>query len=180
VINKIDVLSGKKLCTSCKKLNGHTPSCSQYKKPNPQLSQRECRLVAGLSAGHDLVKTIEQGGNFQAAANEYKRWAPAQKHLEEWTDRQVIPYKPVSGDIIEVKGEEFSVVEVRGISNEHGVELLTLVVKPLHRSETKSESLSRTSDRQPIAISKRKPLSTAKACVKRSGTGKASVENPAA
>src|SRR5882762_11266299 len=64
VITKIDLLSGKKLCESCKKMDGHTPSCPRYKKPNPQLSSKECRLIAGLSAGHDLVKAIEQGGNF--------------------------------------------------------------------------------------------------------------------
>jgi hypothetical protein len=179
-INKIDLLSGKKLCPSCKKFNGHTPSCPRYKKPNQHLSPRECRLLAGLGAGHDLVKVIEQGGDFHAAANEFKRSAPTQERLEEWTDRQVMPYQPASGDVIAMEGEEFTVLEVRGISTVDHVRLLTLVVKPLHRSETKSESLSKTSDRQPAAIGKRKPLSTAKACVKRSDAEKASAENPAA
>ncbi len=156
-INKIDLLSGKKLCPSCKKFNGHTPSCPRYKKPNQHLSPRECRLLAGLNAGHDLVKAIEQGGNFQAAANEYKRWAPTQKRLAEWTDRQVIPYQPVSGDIIEMKGEEFTVLEVRGISNVHDVQLLTIAVEPVRRVKSASEALTETPEQEPVAIRQPKP-----------------------
>jgi len=173
VINKIDVLSGKKLCPSCKKINGHTPSCPRYKKPNPQLSQRECRLIAGLNAGHDLVKAVEQGGNTRAAANEYKRWSPTQERLAEWTDRQVLPYQPQSGDVIAVRGEEFSVREVRGISNEHGVQLLTLAVETLHRAKALSEPLTKTAESKPFAIRKRKTRSTARECLRGSGTGKA-------
>jgi hypothetical protein len=158
VINKIDVLSGKKLCPSCKKINGHTPSCPRYKKPNPQLSQRECRLIAGLNAGHDLLKAIEQGGNTRAAANEYKRWSPTQERLAEWTDRQVLPYQPQSGDVIAFKGEEFTVLEVRGISNADGVQVLTIAVEPLHRAKALSEPLTKTPESKPVAMRKRKRM----------------------
>jgi len=168
VINKIDVLSGKKLCESCKKMDGHTPSCPRYKKPNPQLSSKECRLIAGLSAGHDLVKAIEQGGNFEAAANEYKRWAPSPERLEAWTDRQVIPYEPHVEDVIAVKGEEFIVFEVRGISNGDGAEqLLTLAVEPRHGGAGET-----TSETKPVAIDD-KPRSTARECLEESDAGKA-------
>jgi hypothetical protein len=158
VINKIDVLSGKKLCKSCKKMNGHTPSCPRYKNPNPQLTVRECRLIAGLSAGHDLVQAIEQGGNFRAAANEYRRWAPTQERLAEWTDRQVLPYQPQSGDVIAVNGEEFSVLEVRGISDRDGaVQLLTLAVEPLHAAKVVPGLLTKTSETKLVAAGQRRP-----------------------
>ena len=136
-INKIDLLSGKNLCPSCKKMNGHTPSCPHYKKPMPQLSTRECRLVAG----HDLVKAIEHGGNLHAAANEFKRWAPTQERLAEWTDRQVIPYQPQFGDVIAVEGEEFTVLEVRGISTVQHVQLLTIALNPLDSAKAVPEPL---------------------------------------
>jgi hypothetical protein len=136
VINKIDMLGGKTICKSCKKMNGHTPSCPRYKTPNLQLSSRECKLIAGLSAGHDLVNAIEHGGNFQAAADEFKRSAPTQERLEAWTYRQGLPYQPSSGDVIAVEGEEFMVLEVRGISNEDNVP---------HRSEANSEPLTHPS-----------------------------------
>jgi hypothetical protein len=157
VINKIDLLSGKKLCTSCKKLKGHTPSCPRYKKPNQHLSPRECRLLAGLNAGHDLVKAIDQGGNFQAAANEFKRWAPTQERLAEWTDRQVMPYQPQFGDVIAMEGEEFTVLEVRGISTVDHVQLLTIALKPLDNAKAATERLTEVSVTKPVAIRQHKP-----------------------
>jgi hypothetical protein len=180
VITKIDLLSGKQLCASCKKMDGHTPSCPHYKKPMPQLSLRECRLLAGLNAGHDLVKAIEKGGDFHAAANEFKRWAPTQERLAVWTDRQVMPYQPQFGDVIALEGEEFTVLEVRGISNEHEVQLLTIALKPLNRAKAVTEPLTKVSETKPVAIRKLKPLATASRCLKGSDAGKATSENSAA
>ncbi len=133
VINKIDQLGGKKLCLSCKKVDGHTPSCKRYKKPAPQLSPKECRLLAGLSAAHDLVKAVEHGGNVAEAVREYKKFAPTPERLDEWIDQQVIPYQPTSGDVLVVDGQQVTVLEVRGISTEDDAHILTIAVEPVTR-----------------------------------------------
>jgi hypothetical protein len=180
VITKINLLSGKKLCASCKKMDGHTPSCPHYKKPMPQLSPRECRLLAGLNAGHDLVKAIEQGGDLLAAANEFKRSAPTQERLEEWTDRQVVPYQPQVGDVIAVAGEEFTVLEVRGISNEFEAQLLTIALKPLNRAKAVTEPPTKVSETKPVVIRNCKALATAGKDLKGTDAGGATSENSAA
>jgi hypothetical protein len=153
VINKIAVLGGKKLCPSCGKANGHTPSCRKYKAPAPQLSPNECRLIGVLNAANDLLKAVEQGGNIQAAAKEYKNCAPTQQRLEEWIERQVLPYKPEPGDVIAVNGQEFVLLEVCGVSEEDSAHVLTIALEPVRRANA-------TPATQPAVAGQRKPPSS--------------------
>ena len=160
VLNKIDVLNGKKLCPSCNKTNGHTPSCPKYKKPAPQLSLKECRLLAGLSAGNDLVKAIKQGGDVDAAISEYRKAAPTPERLEEWVEQRVIPYQPESGDLLVVHGQQFTLVEVRDVSEYGDDYLLTLAVAPVRLSKDVPATATKDFENAVAEGTFRKPAAT--------------------
>lgn len=53
------------------------------------LTELEARLLGTASAGHDLVKALEQGGNVEAAAKEFLDHAPTPERIEEYIERPV-------------------------------------------------------------------------------------------
>jgi len=62
VINKIDELAGKKLCTECKKAGGHLPSCSRHPQPIPHLNNSARRaLIDGNHRAVEIVTSLEAG-----------------------------------------------------------------------------------------------------------------------
>ncbi|MGE5114530.1 MAG: hypothetical protein ACM3JB_27025 [Acidobacteriaceae bacterium] len=130
---KIDIVSGKKLCPSCGKEKGHTPSCPYYEKRHPALTAKECSLIAALTAGNDLVRALECGGNIVEAAGEYSKLAPSPERLEQWTDRQIVPYVPKIEDVIAIDGEEYSIAEIRASKHMDGL-VVSLVVLSLNGS----------------------------------------------
>ncbi len=62
VINKIDELKGKKLCTECKKAGGHLPSCSRHPEPIPHFNKADRRaLIDGNHKAVEIVTALEAG-----------------------------------------------------------------------------------------------------------------------
>jgi hypothetical protein len=62
VINKIDELAGKKLCTECKKAGGHLPSCSRHPQPIPHLNNSARKaLIDGNHRAVEIVTSLEAG-----------------------------------------------------------------------------------------------------------------------
>lgn len=57
----------------------------------PELSQLEARLLGAASAGYDIVKAIQQGGNVDAAIQEFRKAAPSPERIEEFIERPVKP-----------------------------------------------------------------------------------------
>jgi len=89
-INKIDLLMGKKLCTECKKEQGHTPSCSKYKEPKPKhLTPLEAKLIEATSAAHEVVTAQKAGGNVDQAIKDFTKVAPTPEKLEQYLERPV-------------------------------------------------------------------------------------------
>jgi hypothetical protein len=87
-INKMDLLMGKKLCTECKKEQGHTPSCSKYKEPKPKhLTSLEAKLIDATSAAHELVTAHKAGGNVDEAIKDFTKVAPTPEKLEQYLER---------------------------------------------------------------------------------------------
>ncbi len=70
----------------------------------------------------------------QEAVREYKKWAPTPERLDEWMGQQLIPYQPASGDVVLVSGDEFTILEVRGVSHEDGVQVLTIAIEPVRQA----------------------------------------------
>jgi hypothetical protein len=60
-------------------------------KKLPELSQLEARLLGAASAGHDLVKAIQQSGNVDAVVKEFLKAAPSPERIEEFIERPVQP-----------------------------------------------------------------------------------------
>jgi hypothetical protein len=48
----------------------------------PHLTQLEARVLASVSAAHDLVKAIKQGGNVDEAIEEFEEYAPSPSEIE--------------------------------------------------------------------------------------------------
>jgi hypothetical protein len=93
-INKIDLLMGKKLCTECKKEQGHTPSCSKHKEPKPKpkpkhLTPLEAKLIEATSAAHEVVTAQKAGGNVDQAIKDFTKVAPTPEKLEQYLERPV-------------------------------------------------------------------------------------------
>jgi ribosomal protein L34E len=131
VINHIDRLNGKKRCKSCGNADGHTPSCRKHKSAKQPLDNRVKRLVAGVDAGHDLVKAIEQGGNVPKAVREFKYSAPSLQCIEEWVGQEEVPYEPHPGDLLLIHGIQMVVRDIQGVKSECDEYLLTLAVEPV-------------------------------------------------
>ncbi len=53
------------------------------------LTELEARLLGTASAGHHLVKAIQNGGNLDAAVKEFKEQAPTPERIEEYIERPV-------------------------------------------------------------------------------------------
>jgi hypothetical protein len=55
----------------------------------PELTHLESKLLGTVSAGHDLVKAIQQGGNVDAAVKDFLDCAPDPQRIEEYIERPV-------------------------------------------------------------------------------------------
>jgi hypothetical protein len=128
VVSKIDQLDGKKLCSECRKTGGHTPSCSKYKKATKYLSPLEARLIGTASAGNDLCRACEGGGNVHEAIHEFRKRAPTQERLDEYIERQSAPYELKFADLIVIGKQTYTLVDTPDevTDGENGVMILTL------------------------------------------------------
>jgi len=55
----------------------------------PHLTQLEAKLLGTASAGHDLVKSIKNGGNVDAAIKDFEEHAPTPDRIEEYIERPI-------------------------------------------------------------------------------------------
>jgi hypothetical protein len=128
VINKIDLLEGKKLCPQCQSLGRHNRSCPQYRKPTKCLSQLEAGLLGAVSSAHEVCKAIEQGGNFDEAIQEFRERAPSRERIGEYINRQAAPYELKAGDFVAVGRRTYILLGIPGevACDEEGIVTLTL------------------------------------------------------
>lgn len=133
VVTKIDVLEGKKLCTECRKTNGHTPSCSKYETPPKCLTHLEARLLGTTLEAHDLCQALEQGGNVNAVITEFRKRAPTRERIGEIAQRQSAPYELEAGDLIVVGKQTYTLADIPSevTTGENGVLSITLELSAL-------------------------------------------------
>lgn len=92
VQRKIAELEGKRVCTECKRANGHMRSCAKYKEPKTKYrSQVECRLLVVAEAVHNVEIARKQGGNVDQAIEKLIKKTPPLEGIEKYFHSQATP-----------------------------------------------------------------------------------------
>jgi hypothetical protein len=94
------------------------------------ITEFEALLVGAVSAGHNLVKALDQGGNVYEAMQEFEEVAPSPSRIEEYIER---PVKVVASEVEKMAVRLCKLIDRN--DDKHGEKILALARELLTKAE---------------------------------------------
>jgi len=96
----------------------------------PHLTELEARLIGTASAGHNLVKAFQQGGNVDEAIREFEDHAPTPERILEYVER---PVKVITSEVEKLAVRLCKLIDKN--DDKHGQKILALARELLTKAE---------------------------------------------